>query len=147
MADQFIARGSEVCGSGWANNPWLARLIIAGDLATLAAYIAIPLVLLILLRRFPEAFAYRKVWSLFAGFIFVCGLGHGVAALTFLVPVFWLEAWVGVLRSLLSGATLLFLIQVGPRIVQSMHDAHVCIKEMGPEVRNRLASFHEVETS
>lgn len=139
--DDFVPRGSECCGTGWAEHPWIAAAIIAGNVAVALAYFLIPWLMVVLLRRFPACFPYRRLWTLYAAFIVACGVTHVIAALEFIEPYYRVEAVAQVGTGLLSMATVVMLARTSPAIVKSLTAASEAVKAIDVDVSNRLAKL------
>ncbi|MEQ8846563.1 ATP-binding protein [Botrimarina sp.] len=79
------------CGTAWAEEPWLGWTHVVADLMTAAAYTAIPLLLIVVLRRVRHVPAPHVV-TLFAVFILACGTVHLIDAIIFWWPIYRLSA-------------------------------------------------------
>jgi signal transduction histidine kinase len=98
------------CGD-WSGG--LVALHVVSDVLIGLAYLAIPLVLLVLVRRRDVPF--RGIFILFGVFIVSCGLTHFLDATSFYVPLYRLSGLVLLLTAAASWATVLALIPVVPR--------------------------------
>lgn len=98
------------CGNWTSELGWLH---IVSDLATWAAYTAIPCVMgyFILKRRDVP---FPRVFWLFCAFIFACGTVHLVEALIFWLPVYRLSGAMKFVTAAVSWATVFALIPVTP---------------------------------
>ena len=98
------------CGSWTPVHGWTH---IAADVATFAAYFAIPAVILVYVRRRPGV-QFPALFWLFAAFILSCGTVHLVEATLFWQPWYRLSALIKVVTAVVSWITVLALIQVFP---------------------------------
>lgn len=92
-------------------------LHIGGDLFIWLAYVSIPLVLLYFTSR--RTIPYPKLFILFALFILACGFGHLIEALMFDYPLYRLAGVWKIFTAAVSWATVLTLIPVVPRVMNS----------------------------
>jgi PAS domain-containing protein len=104
----------------------------ASDVAIWLAYLAIPLVLLIMARRRRDL-PFRWLFILFGAFIVSCGFSHFMEALTTHVPLYRLSGMVKAVTALVSWATVLSLIPVIPKALALRSP-----EELGREVRGRI---------
>ena len=84
--------------------PGLMWLEAASDLLIAVAYFAIPVALLVFLRRRRDL-AFKPVFALFAAFILACGVTHVLGAVTLWIPLYWLDGGMKALTAVLSVAT------------------------------------------
>ena len=99
------------CGKWSDFHGWL---YILSSLAIWAAYFAIPLSLLYLLRKKNGEFPFVKVLWLFILFILACGLTHLVDALIFWTPVYRVSALILFVTALISWITVWAMYKVMP---------------------------------
>ncbi len=66
--------------------PWLVTLWAGSDLLIFFSYLAIPVALVIFLRRRPDL-QHRNLVFLFASFILLCGMNHILAVDTLWYPM------------------------------------------------------------
>ncbi len=97
--------------------PWLVALFAGSDLLIFLSYSAIPLALLIFLRRRPDI-RYRHLVALFAAFILLCGVTHLVSILTLWIPAYPLHGAVKLVTGLVSMATAVVLFWLIPSLVK-----------------------------
>ncbi|WP_437227480.1 ATP-binding protein [Planctomicrobium sp. SH661] len=102
------------CGPGWKNEPLWGWLHIVSDLATFAAYVAIPIVFIYFLRKRRDL-PLPRLWWLFATFIFACGTVHLLEAVIFWWPVYRLSGIIKFLTAIASWATVLALLPLIPQ--------------------------------
>ncbi|WP_222435789.1 ATP-binding protein [Rubripirellula tenax] len=93
-------------GAGW--------LHVLSDVATFAAYVAIPMALLWMVRRRGADFRFPKVAWLFAAFIFACGSVHLVEAIIFWHPIYRLSGLLKLITAVVSWASVIAVIRVAP---------------------------------
>lgn len=98
-------------------DPPLLALTVVGDALTALAYVLIPLQLLAIARRARRRrlviSGERWVLVMFASFILLCGLHHGLQIVLLWHALYWLDAWEGLLQggvSLFTSAMLQFAI-------------------------------------
>ncbi|QDV75618.1 hybrid sensor histidine kinase/response regulator [Botrimarina mediterranea] len=104
------------CGSAWSQEPWLGWTHIVADIATATAYVAIPILLLIALRRARHLPAPRLL-VLFAIFILACGSVHLIEAIIFWHPIYRLSAVVKVVTAVSSCLTAITLAYYLPHLL------------------------------
>lgn len=103
-------------GSGWEGG--LALTLMLADLATFAAFIAIPLMILFYLAR-RRHFNFTRVWFLLLAFLVIGGTVHFMEAATFWWPAYRLLAVLKVVLAFASWLTLLVLIPLVPRLLET----------------------------
>lgn len=108
------------CGRWSTAHGWLH---IGSDLAIFAAYLAIPLILLRVLRArqrerkaFPEPF--RRIGWLFVAFILFCGISHLNDALLFFHPHYRFAGLIKCVTAIVSWITVAALFSALPRIAE-----------------------------
>jgi len=99
------------CGS-W--DTFLGVLHIASDLVIFAAYVAIPVVLVVFLRRRKDL-PFPKVFWLFSAFIIACGFVHLVEAIIFYHPLYRVSGLLKLVTAVVSVATVGALIPTMPK--------------------------------
>lgn len=104
------------CGPVWREEPWLGVVHIVADLVTACAYVAIPLLLLVVLRRVKHAPAPRLL-VLFAVFILACGAVHLIEALIFWWPIYRFSALMKVVTAAASVATVVVAAMNWPKLL------------------------------
>ncbi|TWU51244.1 PAS domain-containing hybrid sensor histidine kinase/response regulator [Rubripirellula reticaptiva] len=102
------------CGN-WSE--FLGWLHIVSDVATFAAYFAIPAVLIYFVRK-RDDFPFHKLFWLFGGFILACGTVHLIEAIIFWHPIYRVSAMMKVITAMISWATVIALVRYMPRILQ-----------------------------
>ena len=107
----FPARWS--CGN-WSE--FLGWLHIVSDLATFAAYFAIPAVLIYFVRK-RDDFPFHKLFWLFGGFILACGTVHLIEAIIFWNPIYRVSGLMKFITAVISWATVIALVHHMPRIL------------------------------
>lgn len=101
------------CGHWTEFHGWIH---ILADLAIWAAYISIPLAIIVYVVRRPDTPLPRLGW-LFAAFIFLCGTTHLMDAATFWWPAYRLSALLKVLTALASMATVMVSFARLPQLI------------------------------
>jgi hypothetical protein len=99
----------------------IGQLVLAGDLSIALAYFAIPIGLLVVMRKRLDDIPYPWMFALFAAFIVTCGLTHLVHALQMPYTTFEhtrLEAVVKTVCAVLSVGTAAALIAIMPRALR-----------------------------
>ncbi len=97
--------------------PWLVMLWAGSDLMIFTAYMAIPLALLMVLRRRPDL-NHRALVSLFAAFILLCGVTHFMGIVTLWYPIYPITGAVKLATGLVSLATAAMLFRLIPVFVR-----------------------------
>lgn len=101
----------------WYCGTWSATLgwtHVVADILIWLAYTAIPVVIILILRRRSDA-AFPRVGWLFAAFILACGAVHLVEAVIFWWPIYRFSAVVKSVTAVVSWATVFALFPVLPR--------------------------------
>ncbi len=101
------------CGN-WSE--FLGWLHISSDLATWAAYFAIPAVLIYFARKRAD-FPFTRIFWLFAGFILACGVVHLIDAVLFWYPIYRISALVKFVTAVVSWTTVIALVQTVPKVI------------------------------
>ncbi len=101
------------CGN-WSD--FLGWLHITSDLATFAAYFAIPAVLLYFARQ-RQDIPFSRLFILFAAFIVACGTVHLIEAIIFWHPIYRISGLVKFLTAVISWTTVVTLVYTIPQIV------------------------------
>ncbi len=100
------------CGA-WS--PALGWLHIVSDLLIWLAYLAIPCVLIVIVRR--RAIPFQKLFVLFGLFIFSCGTTHLIEAIIFYEPIYRFAGVVKWLTALASWTTVIALAAALPKLM------------------------------
>lgn len=131
------------CGTAWT--PFLGYVHILSDTATWAAYLTIPIVLVIVARR-QKDFPLNRLFFLFAAFILACGTVHLVEAIIFYVPIYRFSALLKLLTAGVSWATVLALIQIAPQAIElpALKKAN---EKLTSEIRKRNAAERRLARS
>jgi hypothetical protein len=99
--------------------PLLGALHLAGDVATFAAYMLIPFA--IEKVRCAKNLPFNFLAILFAAFIFLCGFGHLLAAIstvTGALSAYWVEGINKAITGAVSLATAAYMVKLIPEIIQ-----------------------------
>lgn len=75
---------------------------VLGNLMTLTAYISIPIIFFLALRRGKEIIAVPRLFSIYALFILSCGFGHGIAIWNLWHADYWLESRWSIVTGIIS---------------------------------------------
>jgi len=97
--------------------PWLVLLWSGSDLMIFTAYMAIPLAIIMVLRKRPDL-AHRGLVTLFAGFILLCGVTHALSIVTLWTPIYPLVGAVKLATGLISLATAVVLFRLIPAFIR-----------------------------
>ena len=102
------------CGLWTAEHGWLH---IASDIATWAAYMAIPIALGLFVWRRRDI-PFPRIFWLFGAFIFACGTGHLIEAVMFWHPIYRFSGLLKVITAVTSWATVIVLVPVIPQALK-----------------------------
>lgn len=97
--------------------PWLVLLWAGSDLMIFVAYMAIPLSLLLVLRRRPDL-THRALVTLFAAFILLCGFTHAMGIVTLWYPIYPFTGAIKLATGIVSLATAAVLFRLIPVFVR-----------------------------
>lgn len=95
----------------------LLWLLVGSDALIVAAYTAIPLLLVHFARRRSDL-PFAPVFWLFGTFIVLCGITHALAILTTWYPLYWVEGWAKLATGVVSIATAAALVPILPQALQ-----------------------------
>lgn len=107
--------GAEFTRSQWLGGPSAIRLGAISDLLIAFAYIAIPILLLLLAKRRRDL-VYRRVFVLFCALFLACACTHALAVVTIWIPVYGFEAWVKLGTAIVSIAAAAALFRLYPSL-------------------------------
>ncbi len=127
------------CGNWTSSHGWLH---IVSDLTIAAAYAAIPLAIVLMMRRRRDV-SYPKLYWLFATFIFSCGLTHLIDASIFWHPWYRFSGVAKAITAVASWATVLTLVRIMPQAM-SIPGALQTAERLGKEVDERRKAEEEV---
>ncbi|MDC0736852.1 sensor histidine kinase [Cognatishimia sp. SS12] len=122
--------------------PWLVVLWAGSDVLIFAAYTAIPVSLLRVLKQRPDL-RNRKLVLLFAGFILLCGLTHLLNIVTLWWPIY---PYVGIAKlatGLVSGLTALVLFRLVPTLIAI--PSHGELEALNQKLREQVAKYEASE--
>ncbi len=106
------------CGATWSQEPWVGWLHIFSDLATFAAYYAVPCVAIYFVAR-QRNLKFPKVFYVFLGLVFFsCGTVHLIEAGIFYWPVYRLSAVAKLVTAVVSCVGVLVLARVLPKALE-----------------------------
>lgn len=128
--------------------PWLVTLWAGSDLLIFLSYLAIPIALVLFLRRRPDI-RYRGLVSLFAAFILLCGLTHALSIVTLWFPIYPLVGVVKLMTGLVSAATAVVLFSLIPKLVKipSPDQLQSAIERLEAEAAAHRATLDALEDS
>ena len=101
-----------VCGEWSELHGWM---YIISDLIIFLAYMAIPVAMLIFVRRRWDDVPFKPVFWLYMLFIFLCGMTHLIDAIIFYEPIYRINALVLVLTAVVSMITVGAMVFVLPK--------------------------------
>ncbi|MDA8746219.1 ATP-binding protein [Rubripirellula amarantea] len=115
------------CGN-WSD--FLGWLHIGSDLATFAAYYAIPIVLVYFARKRRD-FPFKRIFWLFAAFISACGTVHLIEAVIFYYPIYRISGLMKLFTAIVSWGTVIALIRYLPLVMHypSLADTNERLKK------------------
>lgn len=90
-------------------NPQLLAMHVISDLLIAIAYFSIPLGILYVARRRPDA-VFQPIYYLFAAFILACGVTHVMGILTLWIPLYYAQGVAKVITALVSVTTAIYLV-------------------------------------
>lgn len=90
-------------------NPQLLAMHVISDLLIAIAYFSIPLGILYVARRRPDA-VFQPIYYLFAAFILACGVTHVMGILTLWIPLYYAQGIAKVITALVSVTTAIYLV-------------------------------------
>jgi PAS domain S-box-containing protein len=106
------------CGEAWSQEPWIGWLHIASDLATFAAYYAVPIVVIYFVYR-QRNLKFPPIFYVFLGMIFLsCGTVHLIEAGIFWWPVYRLSALAKLLTATVSCLGVVVLAKILPKALE-----------------------------
>ena len=127
------------CGHWSQAHGWLH---IASDLAIAAAYAAMPLAIILLMRRRRDL-SYPRIYWLFASFILACGLVHLIDATLFWNPWYRLSGLAKVVTAVVSWATVFAVVRILPHAMEIPGVMRLAEK-LGKEAEERRKAEEEV---
>jgi PAS domain S-box-containing protein len=119
-SDGFPARW--VCGK-WT--PFHGWLYILSGLAIWLAYFAIPVLMVLFIRKRKEAIPFGRVFWLFIFFIFGCGLTHLSDSIMFWYPAYRVNAMLLFFTAIISWVAVIGLFRVLPQLISLKTPAQV----------------------
>ena len=103
-------------GHCWLWQPEMIAVQVTSNGLIAAAYLAISLTLLRLVRRVP-GLPFPQVYVAFGAFIVTCGVTHLLDVWTVWQPVYWLDAAVRALTAIASVGTAIMIVPLVPAAV------------------------------
>ncbi len=106
------------CGVAWSEEQWLGWMHIVSDIATFAAYYAVPVVVIYCVARRHDV-SMPKIFYVFLGMIFFsCGTVHLIEAGIFWWPVYRLSAVTKFITASVSCVGVVVLTRILPRALE-----------------------------
>ncbi|WP_143544092.1 sensor histidine kinase [Rhodopirellula sp. MGV] len=139
-ADGFPARWH--CGSGWSDEPYVGWMHVISDVVTWTAYLAIPVMLTLFVRKRNDV-VFPKIFWLFCAFIVSCGTVHLIEAIIFWWPVYRLSAVIKVFTALVSFATAIAMIRILP-VAVTLPGLAAVNKQLKREIQTRKETEAEL---
>jgi two-component system, NtrC family, sensor kinase len=99
--------------------PDVLWLNVVSDGLIFAAYMAIPITLVIALRK-VKYLPYRWIFVMFAAFISLCGVTHLMEIVTIWQPAYYLEGFIKAATGAVSIATAVLFIPILPRALEAV---------------------------
>ena len=116
--------------------------LVAANIITFIAYTLIPVALVILIRK-RKSLIYGKIFWLFGAFIVLCGLHHIVHVVTFWYPLYYLQAIVDSVMSVVSIFTAAALIPILPKAI-NLRDPEE-LEALNAELQSQITSRQDAE--
>lgn len=123
FSDQFMPHG--YC---FLWRPELVWLHAVADVIIGLAYFAIPITILIILKKRKSTIPFPWVFWMFAAFIFMCGLTHFIELASIWKPAYYIEGFLKVLTAAISLATAIVMFPLIPVLIQKFEDLDKLIK-------------------
>ncbi|MCA9254446.1 MAG: hypothetical protein KDA33_02365 [Phycisphaerales bacterium] len=132
------------CGT-WTG--FLGWMHVLSDALIWGAYIAIPILLVIFLRRRRDVPFPAVLW-LFVAFIVACGFTHLMEAVIFWWPAYRVSGLLKLSTAIISWVTVISLITIVPRVLAFRSPAQVeqLLSERTSDLRKREAELAELNT-
>lgn len=100
--------------------PELVWIHAMSDMAIALAYFAIPLSILIIMKKQKKTIPFNWVFAMFATFIFLCGLTHIIDVVAIWQPVYYFSGVIKIVTAAVSLATAMLMFPLIPTLVQRM---------------------------
>jgi len=126
------------CGNWSDFHGWL---YILSDVLIWASYFAIPIILIVMLRKRPDLPFPKLIW-LFVGFIVLCGLTHLIDAAIFWWPAYRLSALLRFATAIVSAITVFALYKIVPSVLSLRS-----VKELEYEIEARKLAEEKLAAS
>lgn len=117
LSDQFMPHG--YC---FLWRPELVWLHVLADLMIAISYFAIPVTILIIMRKRKSKIPFAWVFWMFAAFIFCCGLTHLIEMIAIWKPIYYIEGLIKVLTAAISLATAIVMFPLIPILMQRFEE-------------------------
>ncbi len=106
------------CGAAWSEEAWLGWLHVVSDLATFAAYYAVPVVVVYFVTRHQNV-KFPRIFYVFLGLIFLsCGTVHLVEAGIFWWPIYRFSGVMKALTAIVSCTGVIVLMRILPNALE-----------------------------
>jgi two-component sensor histidine kinase len=127
-------------------DPWLIALHGGSNLLIFGAYTAIPIAILIFIRRRPKL-EMKGLARFFAAFIFWCGLTHLMGLVTLWLPLYDLEALIMAATAAISVATAIMIFILIPQAlaIPSPRDLQLANDRLRSEISAHQATLMELQ--
>lgn len=125
--------------------PGLLWLHVGSDTLIAASYFSIPVALYLFVRRRSDL-AFPWIFSLFAAFIFFCGMTHLLEIWTVWEPTYWLEGTIKLITALVSlgTAVVLWPLMRPALALPSPAQLRGANDELASEIEKRRKAEHEL---
>ena len=127
-------------------DPVLVWTLAASHLLVGLAYLAIPLALLVFMRR-QRGLRFNWIFGLFGAFIFACGATHFISLMNIWRPNYALEAMMMSITAIVSVATaasLIRLIPVASKFLDDKNQAEQQLKAMNLTLQDQMERFFDL---
>ncbi len=117
FSNQFIPHG--FCFM-W--RPELVWMHVLSDLTIALAYFSIPITIMILVAKRKKTMPYKWVFTMFAAFIFLCGMTHILALISVWQPIYYFEGIIKVFTAAVSLATAILIFPLVPVLLKRFEE-------------------------
>ncbi len=122
FSDQFMPHG--YC---FLWRPELVWLHVLADLMIAMSYFAIPITIMIIMRKRKSPIPFAWVFWMFAAFILFCGMTHLIELVAIWKPIYYIEGLVKVLTAAISLATAIVMFPLIPVLIQRFEELDVML--------------------
>lgn len=117
FSDQFMPHG--YC---FLWRPELVWLHAIADVVIALSYFAIPLTIILIMKKKGKKIPFVWVFGMFAAFIFLCGMTHLIELMSIWNPAYYLEGFIKVLTAAVSLATAIVMFPLVPVLIQRFEE-------------------------